>query len=90
MATQLMAGRLMVYHAARMLDEQDPNATPMCAMAKQVATENSYEVCDQALQLHGGYGYLKASLPLVTILAFLLLPGSLCDPCPAAMEGVPN
>lgn len=59
MATQLMAGRLMVYHAARMLDEQDPNATPMCAMAKQVATENSYEVCDQALQLHGGYGYLK-------------------------------
>ena len=36
MATQLMTGRLMVYHAARMLDAQDPNATPMCAMAKQV------------------------------------------------------
>lgn len=59
MATQLMQGRLMVYHAARMLDAADANATPMCAMAKQVATDNSYEVCDQALQLHGGYGYLK-------------------------------
>jgi len=59
MATKLMQGRLMVYHAARMLDAQDTAATPMCAMAKQVATDNSFEVCDQALQLHGGYGYLK-------------------------------
>jgi hypothetical protein len=59
MATELEAGRLMVRRAAAALDARDPNATRLCAMAKRYATDAAFEVANQALQLHGGYGYLK-------------------------------
>jgi alkylation response protein AidB-like acyl-CoA dehydrogenase len=59
MATELEAGRLMVRAAAAALDARDPNATKLCAMAKRYATDAAFEVANQALQLHGGYGYLK-------------------------------
>ena len=59
MATDLDAARLMVRHAAHALDNRDPKATRYCAMAKRFATDVGFEVANQALQLHGGYGYLK-------------------------------
>ena len=59
MATDLDAARLMVRRAAHALDNKDPNATRYCAMAKRFATDAGFEVANQALQLHGGYGYLK-------------------------------
>jgi len=59
MATSLTSARLMVYRAAQLLDEKSPSATAAAAMAKQLSTETSFKVCDEALQLHGGYGYLK-------------------------------
>ncbi len=59
MATELEAGRLMVHRAAAALDARDPNATRLCAMAKRFGTDAAFEVANQALQLHGGYGYLK-------------------------------
>lgn len=59
MATELEAARLMVYRGADALDRRDPNATKYCAMAKRFATDAGFEVANQALQLHGGYGYLK-------------------------------
>ncbi len=59
MATDLEAGRLMIYRAADALDRADPNATSYSAMAKRYATDLGFEICNQALQAHGGYGYLK-------------------------------
>src|SRR5579863_8550583 len=59
MATELNAARLMVWRGAQSLDGADPEATMHCAMAKRFATDIGFEVCNQALQLHGGYGYLK-------------------------------
>ncbi len=59
MATQLEAARLMVRRGAAALDAGDPAATMYCAMAKRFATDAGFEVANQALQLHGGYGYLK-------------------------------
>ncbi len=59
MATELDAARLMVRRAAHALDNRDPNATRYCAMAKRFATDTGFEVANQALQLHGGYGYLQ-------------------------------
>jgi alkylation response protein AidB-like acyl-CoA dehydrogenase len=59
MATELDAARLMVRRAADMLDKRDPKATQYCAMAKRFATDAGFEVANQALQLHGGYGYLR-------------------------------
>ncbi|RAK61253.1 acyl-CoA dehydrogenase [Phenylobacterium hankyongense] len=59
MATELEAARLMVRRAAHALDNRDPRATQYCAMAKRFATDAGFEVANQALQLHGGYGYLK-------------------------------
>jgi alkylation response protein AidB-like acyl-CoA dehydrogenase len=59
MATDLEAARLMVHRAASALDAGDPNATRLCAMAKRFATDAAFDVANQALQLHGGYGYLK-------------------------------
>ena len=59
MATELDAARLMVRRAAHALDSRDPKATQYCAMAKRFATDAGFEVANQALQLHGGYGYLK-------------------------------
>ncbi|WP_337842137.1 acyl-CoA dehydrogenase family protein [Rheinheimera sp.] len=59
MATELVAARQMVRLAAFKLDQHDPEATAYCAMAKRFATDVGFAVCDQALQLHGGYGYIK-------------------------------
>jgi alkylation response protein AidB-like acyl-CoA dehydrogenase len=59
MATELEAARLMVRRAAAALDAGDPAATRLCAMAKRFATDAGFDVANQALQLHGGYGYLK-------------------------------
>ena len=59
MATELEAARLMVRNAADALDRKDPAATKLCAMAKRFATDAGFEVANQALQLHGGYGYLR-------------------------------
>ncbi|MGP1391459.1 MAG: acyl-CoA dehydrogenase family protein [Vibrio diabolicus] len=59
MATELVAARQLVRYAASKLDRNDPDATAYCAMAKRFATDVSFQVCDQALQLYGGYGYIK-------------------------------
>ncbi|NNG04075.1 MAG: acyl-CoA dehydrogenase, partial [Inquilinus sp.] len=59
MATELEAARLMVHRAAAALDAGDPDATLRCAMAKRFATDVGFSVCNEALQLHGGYGYIK-------------------------------
>jgi len=59
MATELEAARLMVRRGAGAMDAKDPAATRLCAMAKRFATDACFEVANQALQLHGGYGYLK-------------------------------
>jgi alkylation response protein AidB-like acyl-CoA dehydrogenase len=59
MATELEAARLMVRRAASALDAGDAEATMYCAMAKRFATDVGFKVCNDALQLFGGYGYLK-------------------------------
>jgi alkylation response protein AidB-like acyl-CoA dehydrogenase len=59
MATELEAARLMVYRAADAIDRADPQATMYSAMAKRLATDFGFRVCNEALQIHGGYGYLK-------------------------------
>ena len=59
MATELAAARQLVRYAASKLDRNDPDATAYCAMAKRFATDVGFQVCDQALQLYGGYGYIK-------------------------------
>lgn len=59
MATELISARLMVRHAAWRLDQGDPQAPAYCAMAKRLATDIGFNVCNEALQLHGGYGYIR-------------------------------
>lgn len=59
MATELTASRQMVRLAAFKLDQADPEATLYCAMAKRFATDACFQVIDDALQLHGGYGYIR-------------------------------
>ncbi|ENP8339438.1 acyl-CoA dehydrogenase family protein [Vibrio harveyi] len=59
MATELVAARQLVRYAASKLDRGYPDATTYCAMAKRFATDVGFQVCDQALQLYGGYGYIK-------------------------------
>ena len=59
MATELEASRLMVLRAAASLDLKDIQATKYCAMAKRFATDICSDICNEALQIHGGYGYLK-------------------------------
>ncbi len=59
MATALESARLMVWRAAAAVDAGEAEATLRCAMAKRVATDMGFEVCNEALQLHGGYGYLR-------------------------------
>jgi alkylation response protein AidB-like acyl-CoA dehydrogenase len=59
MATELEAARLMVHRAAALLDRGAPDATMACAMAKRFATDTAFRVCNDALQLHGGYGYIE-------------------------------
>jgi alkylation response protein AidB-like acyl-CoA dehydrogenase len=59
MASELDAARLLLWRAASSLDHGDPQATMHCAMAKRLATDAGFHVVNEALQLHGGYGYLK-------------------------------
>lgn len=58
MATELRAARALVRDAAAALDAKAPDASMQCAMAKRFATDAGFSVANQALQLHGGYGYL--------------------------------
>ncbi|WP_461534840.1 isobutyryl-CoA dehydrogenase [Spongorhabdus nitratireducens] len=59
MQTELVAARQMVRLAAHKLDNKDPEATSYCAMAKRFATDAGFNICNEALQLHGGYGYIN-------------------------------
>ncbi|MDX1704839.1 acyl-CoA dehydrogenase family protein [Pseudidiomarina sp.] len=59
MATELVAARQMVRLAAFKVDSNDPDKTTYCAMAKRFATDVGFEVCNEALQIHGGYGYIR-------------------------------
>lgn len=59
MATELEAARTFLWRAAASLDRKDPDATMLCAMAKRFGTDAGFEIANQALQLHGGYGYLS-------------------------------
>jgi alkylation response protein AidB-like acyl-CoA dehydrogenase len=59
MATELVAARQMVRLAASKLDAGHADASTYCAMAKRFATDVGFNVCNEALQLHGGYGYLS-------------------------------
>jgi alkylation response protein AidB-like acyl-CoA dehydrogenase len=58
MAIELEAARTLLWRAAAALDAKTPDASKLCAMAKRVATDTGFEVANQALQIHGGYGYL--------------------------------
>ena len=59
MTTELVAARQMVRLAAFKLDSNDPEKSAYCAMAKRFATDIGFQVCDAALQIHGGYGYIQ-------------------------------
>ena len=59
MQTELVAARQMVRLAASKLDKGHPDASTYCAMAKRFATDVCYNICDEALQLYGGNGYIK-------------------------------
>lgn len=59
MLTDLVAARQMVRLAAWKLDTESPEASAYCAMAKRFATDTGFNVANDALQLHGGYGYMK-------------------------------
>ena len=58
MATELEAARTFLYEAAQRLDAKSPDATKWCAMAKRFVTDAGFKVANDALQIHGGYGYL--------------------------------
>lgn len=59
MLTDYEVARLMVYKAAAAMDKNDPQAPMYCAMAKRLSTDIAFRISDKAMQLHGGYGYLK-------------------------------
>ena len=59
MATGLETSRMMLWRAANALDDDDPDKVELCAMAKRYVTDTCFDVADKALQLHGGYGYLR-------------------------------
>ena len=59
MAIELEAARTFLWRAAAALDRKDADATMLCAMAKRFGTDAGFAVANQALQLHGGYGYLS-------------------------------
>jgi alkylation response protein AidB-like acyl-CoA dehydrogenase len=58
MATELEAARSFLWRAAAALDSKALDATQLCAMAKRIATDRGFEIANEALQIHGGYGYL--------------------------------
>jgi len=59
METELQAARVMLYEAAAKLDAKAPDATRWCAMAKRFVTDTGFKIANDALQIHGGYGYLS-------------------------------
>jgi alkylation response protein AidB-like acyl-CoA dehydrogenase len=59
MATGLETSRMLLWRAASALDNDDPDKVELCAMAKRYVTDTCFDVADKALQLHGGYGYLR-------------------------------
>jgi alkylation response protein AidB-like acyl-CoA dehydrogenase len=59
MATSLETSRILLWRAASALDADAPEKVELCAMAKRYVTDTCFSVADQALQLHGGYGYLR-------------------------------
>lgn len=59
MAAKLEAARQLVYHAAMLKDANDPQAGVACSMAKYFASETCNEIAGKAVQIHGGYGYMK-------------------------------
>ena len=59
MATNVTISRQMIRLAANKLDQKDPKGFVYAAMAKQVATDKCFDVCNQAIQIYGGYGYMK-------------------------------
>ena len=59
MATALETSRNLLWRAAAALDDDHPDKVELCAMAKRYVTDTCFNVADQALQLHGGYGYLR-------------------------------
>ncbi len=59
MATELESARIFLYQAAWKLDQKSPDATRFCAMAKRLVTDKGFDIVNNALQLHGGYGYLR-------------------------------
>jgi alkylation response protein AidB-like acyl-CoA dehydrogenase len=59
MATGLQTSRMLLWRAASALDADDADKVELCAMAKRYVTDTCFEVADKALQLHGGYGYLR-------------------------------
>lgn len=59
MLTQLETARLMTHRAAVSIDEQHSEAAMYCAMAKRFASDAGFQICDEAMQIYGGYGYLR-------------------------------
>lgn len=59
MLTEFESARLMVYRAARAIDQNNSNMNMYCAMAKRLATDLCFEICNKAMQLYGGYGYIR-------------------------------
>jgi alkylation response protein AidB-like acyl-CoA dehydrogenase len=59
MATGLQTSRMLLWRAASALDDGDADKVELCAMAKRYVTDTCFDVADKALQLHGGYGYLR-------------------------------
>ena len=59
MATELEVAQTFLWRAASALDEKEPNATVLCAMAKRFVTDTGFKIANEALQLFGGYGYLS-------------------------------
>jgi alkylation response protein AidB-like acyl-CoA dehydrogenase len=61
MAGKIVSARLVLQQAAELMDQGHPAASAQCAIAKKIATDQGFEVCNDALQMLGGYGYLKVS-----------------------------
>jgi len=59
MLTEFDAARMHLYRAAHALDQDDPKASIYCAMAKRYASDAAFKIADKAMQMHGGYGYLR-------------------------------
>ena len=59
MVTHLTASRQMIWMAASKLDQEDPKSFAYCAMAKRFATDMCFDICNEAIQIFGGYGYMQ-------------------------------